>query len=136
MIFFLQDSWKDIRNLKDNRIGPTSCSTVTPCWGRLCVPLRLELHTRVWFGVHTEQQLNALEMAVEICIDWTLCIFQGEAKIIESKTVEAKIRELLKDVSDVRKKVTEIKRKSREKMAENGSSYNTLGRLIEGIIVS
>ncbi|KAK1396515.1 UDP-glucose flavonoid 3-O-glucosyltransferase 6 [Heracleum sosnowskyi] len=96
----------------------------------------------VWYGVpvatwplYAEQQLNAFEMvnelgmAVDICIDYEHhAFFKGEAKIIESKTVESKIRELMKDGSNIRKKVTEIKRKSRDAMAENGSSYNNLGR--------
>lgn len=42
----------------------------------------------------------------------------------------------MKEGSDIRKKVTEIKGKSRTAMAESGSSYINLGRLIQDIIAS
>ncbi|XP_074366291.1 UDP-glycosyltransferase 1-like [Apium graveolens] len=101
----------------------------------------------VWFGVpvatwplYAEQQLNAfemvneLEMAVDISIDYDT--FSKNTVIIEAKIIESKIRELMKDGSDIRNRVTEIQRKSRAAIAETGSSYNNLGRLIEDIIAA
>ncbi|KAK1396514.1 UDPGT domain-containing protein [Heracleum sosnowskyi] len=103
----------------------------------------------VWFGVpiatwpsYAEQQLNAfemvneLEMAVDICMDYEHHAYSKCEVIIEAKIIESKIREVMKDGSDLRKKVNEIKGKSRAAMAENGSSYINLGRLIEDIIAT
>lgn len=103
----------------------------------------------VWFGVpvatwpsYAEQQLNAFEMvnelgmAVDICMEYAHYAFSECKLIIEAEAIESKIREVMKDGSDLRKKVTEIKEKSRAAMAENGSSYINLGRLIEDIIAT
>ncbi|XP_074366292.1 UDP-glycosyltransferase 1-like [Apium graveolens] len=103
----------------------------------------------VWFGVpvatwpmYAEQQLNAFEMvnelgmAVDISIDYAHHAFSKCELIFEAKVLESKIRELMKDGSDLRKKVTEIQGKSRAAIAEDGSSYNNMGRLIEDIIAT
>lgn len=103
----------------------------------------------VWFGVpvatwplYAEQQLNAfemvneLEMAVDICIDYEHHAFSKNKVIIEAKIMESKIREVMKDGSDIRKRVAEIKGQSRAAMAVNGSSYSNLNRLIEDIVAA
>ncbi|KAK1396503.1 Glycosyltransferase [Heracleum sosnowskyi] len=103
----------------------------------------------VWFGVplatwplYAEQQLNAfqvvkeLEIAVDICIDYEHHAFSKYKVIIEAKIIESKIREVMKDGSDIRKRVTEINGQSRAVMAENGSSYINLDRLIEDLVAA
>ncbi|KAL1817395.1 hypothetical protein DCAR_0521824 [Daucus carota subsp. sativus] len=103
----------------------------------------------VWFGVpmatwpsYAEQQLNAFEMvselglAVDICMDYAHHGFSKCELIVEAEIIKSKINEVMKDGSDIRKRVAEIKGKSRAAVAENGSSYVNLGRLIEDILAT
>ncbi|WOH02436.1 hypothetical protein DCAR_0521825 [Daucus carota subsp. sativus] len=80
--------------------------------------------------------VNELEMAVDISIDYEHQLFSKIAVVIDAKMIESKIREVMKDGSEIRKRVSEMKGKSRAAVAENGSSYISLGRLIEDIIAT
>ncbi|KAL1817396.1 hypothetical protein ACET3Z_019970 [Daucus carota] len=64
-----------------------------------------------------------------------LC-FGSFGSFTEVQMIESKIREVMKDGSEIRKRVSEMKGKSRAAVAENGSSYISLGRLIEDIIAT
>lgn len=103
----------------------------------------------VWFGVpiatwpiYAEQQLNAFEMvkelglAVEIEVDYRNEFNMKSDVIIRADEIETKIRKLMMDgkSNEIRKKVKEMKEKSRVSMAENGSSCTSLAKLIEEIM--
>ncbi|CAK9133692.1 unnamed protein product [Ilex paraguariensis] len=104
----------------------------------------------VWCGVpmatwplYAEQQMNAfemvteLEMAVEIKMDYFKGFQDKKPEILSADLIEGGIRRLMMGgESEIRKKVKEMREKSGVAMAEGGSSYNTIGRLIEEVMNS
>ncbi|KAF8041581.1 hypothetical protein BT93_A0237 [Corymbia citriodora subsp. variegata] len=102
----------------------------------------------VWYGVavatwpiYAEQQFNAFELlvelglAVEIKMDYRVN-FQMESDVtVTADEIEGGIRKLMEEAGgDRRKKVKELGEKSRKALAEGGSSYLSLGCLIEDIL--
>nr|A0A0K0PVL3.1 RecName: Full=UDP-glucosyltransferase 103; Short=UGTPg103 [Panax ginseng]AKQ76391.1 UDP-glycosyltransferase [Panax ginseng] len=102
----------------------------------------------VWYGMpvatwpmYGEQQLNAFEMvkelglAVEIEVDYRNEYNKSDF-IVKADEIETKIKKLMMDGknSKIRKKVKEMKEKSRVAMSENGSSYTSLAKLFEEIM--
>ncbi|KAJ9547312.1 hypothetical protein OSB04_019855 [Centaurea solstitialis] len=101
----------------------------------------------LWFGIpsatwpmYAEQQLNAFEMvvelglAVEIKMDYKRDTrFNPEAEIVTADEIEGGIRRLMVD-DTIRAKVKEMSEKSRAAVAEGGSSYASVGRLIQDFI--
>ncbi|KAM7499919.1 hypothetical protein LguiA_024333 [Lonicera macranthoides] len=102
----------------------------------------------LWFGVpmaawpmYAEQQINAFEMAtelglaVEIKMDYRNDREDYEVGIVAAEDIERGIREMMKiDGSEMRKKVKEMREKSRMVVRENGSSYRSLGHFIEDVM--
>ncbi|XP_024996512.1 anthocyanidin 3-O-glucosyltransferase 2-like [Cynara cardunculus var. scolymus] len=100
----------------------------------------------LWFGVplatwpiYAEQQMNAFEMvvelglAVEIKLDYKKDLFNPDSDIVTGEEIEKGIRQLMDD-KEVRAKMKEIGRKSRATVKEGGSSYASVGRIIEDFI--
>ena len=102
----------------------------------------------LWFGVpvaawpmYAEQQLNAFEMvvelglAVEIKLDYKMDLLNPEADtvIVTADEIEGGIRRLMADET-IRTKVKEISEKSRVAVAEGGSSYASVGCLIQDFV--
>ncbi|KAF8041584.1 hypothetical protein BT93_A0240 [Corymbia citriodora subsp. variegata] len=102
----------------------------------------------IWFGMavaawplYAEQQFNAFELvvelglAVEIKMDYRKD-FRMESKfVVTAEEIEGGIKKLMEDVGgERRKKVKEVSEKSRKTVVEGGSSYSSLGRLIEDIL--
>ncbi|XP_059653393.1 anthocyanidin 3-O-glucosyltransferase 2-like [Cornus florida] len=102
----------------------------------------------MWCGVpmaawpqYAEQQMNAFEIvrelgvAVEIKMDYRKDTRREINPVpLTAEEIETGIRKVMRDDGEIRKKVNEMKEKSREAMMEGGSSYNSLGRLIEDVI--
>ncbi|KAK3036612.1 hypothetical protein RJ639_031677 [Escallonia herrerae] len=103
----------------------------------------------VWYGVPMatwpmfgDQQILAfemvkeLEMAVEIKMDYRKEFLSTgtTSMVVTSEEIESGIRRLMDSGSERRKKVKEMKEKSRTAVLEGGSSYASLGRLIEDIM--
>ncbi|KAF5480442.1 hypothetical protein F2P56_001191 [Juglans regia] len=99
----------------------------------------------LWHGVpiatwplYAEQQTNAFQMvrdlglAVELKIDYRL----GSSMLVMAEEIEKAVRCLMEADSEVRKRVKEMSEKSREAVIEGGSSYASLGRLIEAIMAN
>ncbi|CAI9277700.1 unnamed protein product [Lactuca saligna] len=99
----------------------------------------------LWFGVpsatwpiYAEQQLNAFEMvvelglAVEIKMDYKKDFVNQKAgkMVVTTEEIESGIRRLMEDYK-LRKKMKEIREKSIAAVAEGGSSYASVGRLIK-----
>lgn len=88
--------------------------------------------------IYAEQQLNAFEMvvelrlAVEIKMDYKKDFVNQKANkvVVTTKEIESGIRRLMEDYN-LRKKMKEIREKSIAKVAEGGSSYASVGRLIK-----
>ncbi|KAI3697243.1 hypothetical protein L6452_30119 [Arctium lappa] len=100
----------------------------------------------LWFGVplatwpmYAEQQLNAFGLvvesglAVEIKLDYTFNVFNpddgGDTVIVTAAEIERGIRQLM-DNTQVRGKVKEMSRKSRAAVEKGGSSFISIGHLI------
>ncbi|XP_030442359.2 anthocyanidin 3-O-glucosyltransferase 2-like [Syzygium oleosum] len=101
----------------------------------------------IWFGVavatwplYAEQQFNAFELvvelglAVEIKMDYRRDFRMESDFVVTAEEIEGGIRKLMEDVGgERRKKVKEVSEKSQKALVEGGSSYLSLGRLIEDI---
>ncbi|KAD4178177.1 hypothetical protein E3N88_26768 [Mikania micrantha] len=101
----------------------------------------------LWFGVPTaawplyaEQQMNAFEMvvelglAVDLKLDYKIDLFNPGARIVivTAEEIESGIRRLMED-NKVRAKVKDMSKMCRETVVEGGSSYASVGYLIEEI---
>ncbi|CAL5190532.1 unnamed protein product [Lathyrus oleraceus] len=101
----------------------------------------------IYFGVpiatwpiFAEQQINAFElvcelkMSVEIALDYNV-EFGGEPNyFITADKIEKGIKSVLDKDGEVRKKVKMMSENSRKTLLEGGSSYTSLGRLIDYIV--
>ncbi|KAL8112943.1 hypothetical protein AgCh_020312 [Apium graveolens] len=103
----------------------------------------------IWHGVpiatwpiYAEQQLNAFELvhelglALEVEMEYSNEFSMVNNGIVKAKELEMVIRKLMLDenASQIRRKVNKMKELSRVAMAENGSSYASLGKLVEDIV--
>ncbi|KAK1418865.1 hypothetical protein QVD17_28013 [Tagetes erecta] len=105
----------------------------------------------LWFGVplaawpmYAEQQMIAFDMvvdkglAVEIKLDYKRNVFDLKASSnttvnVTAKEIESGIRRVMED-KEVRTKVKEMSAKSRSAVVEGGSSYASIGSLIQDFI--
>ncbi|KAI3804293.1 hypothetical protein L1987_25724 [Smallanthus sonchifolius] len=102
----------------------------------------------VWFGVPTatwpmyaEQQMNAFEMVVELGLavdlkmDYKIDLLNPDANIgiVTKEEIERGIRQLMED-NEVRAKVKEMSKMSRATVVEGGSSYASVGYLVQEIM--
>nr|WIW42837.1 UDP-glycosyltransferase [Nicotiana tabacum] len=107
----------------------------------------------VYFGVpiatwplYAEQQMNAfllvkeLGIAKEISMDYVID-FEGKnnkVDIVSAEEIEGGLQRLMvkSEENEVRKKIKEMKEKSRVAMEDGGSSYTSLGLLINDVITN
>ncbi|MFS7926119.1 putative anthocyanidin 3-O-glucosyltransferase [Helianthus anomalus] len=91
--------------------------------------------------MYAEQHVNAFEMvvelglAVEIKLDYRKAIYNPKANTADVTTeeIENGIRRVMED-NEVRTKVKEMSSKSRLALTEGGSSYASIGCLIQDFI--
>ncbi|KAK3011545.1 hypothetical protein RJ639_011401 [Escallonia herrerae] len=103
----------------------------------------------LWYGVPMatwpmfgDQQILAfemvkeLELAVDIKMDFKKDFYttNSAGTAVTVKEIESGIRCLMDGGSEIRKKVKEMKEKTRMALVEGGSSYTSVGRLIEDIM--
>ncbi|XVE79420.1 hypothetical protein DITRI_Ditri14bG0057100 [Diplodiscus trichospermus] len=96
----------------------------------------------LWFGVpivtwpmFAEQQLNAymmkeLGLAVAMKLDYR----SGTSDVVMADEIEKAVRQVMDGGSEVRKKVKEISEMARKATMEGGSSFDSIGRLMEAMI--
>ncbi|KAI3695701.1 hypothetical protein L1987_78700 [Smallanthus sonchifolius] len=103
----------------------------------------------VWCGVpiaawplYAEQQLNAFEvvvelgMAAEIRLDYRTDMREmggGSGMVVTAEEIEEGIRKLMSD-GEMRKKVKDMKEKSRAAVVEGGSSHTSIGNFIDTLV--
>nr|UHH90535.1 UDP-glycosyltransferase [Nicotiana benthamiana] len=100
----------------------------------------------LWFGVpmatwpmYAEQQVNAFELVVDLEMATNIKIeYRSESPVlVTAEEIERGIRRLILDSAEekngIRKKMEEMKEKSRRAMLEEGSSYYFLENLIKDI---
>ncbi|GJW77182.1 anthocyanidin 3-O-glucosyltransferase 2-like protein [Tanacetum coccineum] len=117
---------------------------VTHCgWNSLLESLWFGVPSAAW-PIYAEQQINAFEMvvelglAVEIKLDYKKNMYdrsadKGHTDIVTADEIENGIRRLMED-KEVRTKVKEISDKSRAAVVEGGSSYASVGHLIQDLM--
>ncbi|KAK4342405.1 hypothetical protein RND71_038221 [Anisodus tanguticus] len=112
-------------------------------WNSILESLCFGIPIAAW-PQYAEQQMNAfllvkeLGLGVEIRMDY-FNDFEGKygpPDIVGAKEIESGIRQLMAngDKNEIRKKAKEMKEKSSAAMKEGGSSYASLGLLIEDVI--
>ncbi|KAK9059040.1 hypothetical protein SSX86_021659 [Deinandra increscens subsp. villosa] len=102
----------------------------------------------LWFGVPTatwpmyaEQQMNAFEMVVELGLavdlksDYKIDLLNPEENIVivTAEEIEMGIQRLMED-NEVRAKVKEMSKLSRATVAKGGSSYSSVGCVVQEIM--
>ncbi|XP_047336336.1 UDP-glycosyltransferase 71A15-like [Impatiens glandulifera] len=102
----------------------------------------------LWCGVpmaawplYSEQKMNAfllvkeLKLAVEVKMDYHMNFNGVEEEIVEASVIEKAIMQLMND-GRMRKRVKDKSQKSREAVMEGGSSYISLDRFIDDVILN
>lgn len=100
----------------------------------------------LWHGVpvatwplYAEQQINAfelvreLELAVELKLDYRM---ENAKNLVMAKEIEKAIRCLMDFENPIRRRVKEMKEMSRKAVQSGGSSFISVGRLIEDIHIN
>ena len=93
----------------------------------------------LWYGVPiatwpicSEQQMNAFEMVKELGLASEIRLdYREGSDLVCAEEVERGIRNLMDGGEEIRKKVKEMREKSRMTLIENGSSYKNLVSLID-----
>ncbi|KAJ4705642.1 Glycosyltransferase [Melia azedarach] len=101
----------------------------------------------LWSGVpiatwpmYAEQQFNAFEMvrdlglAVEIKMDYRKDFSAENPTVVSAGEIERGIRGVMEQDSGIRKRVKEISEKARKALMDGGSSFSTIGRLIDDVL--
>ena len=102
----------------------------------------------IWFGVPTatwpiyaEQHLNAFQLvkelgiAEEINLDFKSGFYiESERSVLGAQVIEAGIRRLMEHGNGIRLRAKEMSEKCRKAVMDGGSSYSSLGRLINDVI--
>ncbi|XP_071704586.1 UDP-glycosyltransferase 71E1-like [Rutidosis leptorrhynchoides] len=91
----------------------------------------------LWFGVpiaawpvYAEQQLNAFQMVVDLGLAAEIKIDYRKGMNLSADLIENGIRKVMND-GEMRRKVKEMKEKSRLTVLKGGSSYTSIGCFIE-----
>jgi hypothetical protein len=98
----------------------------------------------LWFGVpiltwpiYAEQQLNAFMMVKELGLSVELKIdYRRGSDVIVADEIEKGLKSLMDNDNIVHKKVNEIKELARNAVVDGGSSFISIGKLIDHIIGS
>lgn len=106
----------------------------------------------IWYGVpmatwplYAEQQVNAfkmvkeLEMAVEVKMDYRKDFSYAEgvsSEILGADLIQQSIKSLMDPQNEIRKKVMEMKEKSRMALKEGGSSYSSLQCFVRNLLAT
>ncbi|OMO84296.1 UDP-glucuronosyl/UDP-glucosyltransferase [Corchorus capsularis] len=96
----------------------------------------------LWYGVpivtwpmYAEQQLNAFMMKeLGLAVVMRLDYWRGQSEDVKADEIEKAVGLVMDGGSEVRKKVKEMSEMARKAIVEGGSSFNTLGKLLEDII--
>ncbi|KAH0637581.1 hypothetical protein KY290_037929 [Solanum tuberosum] len=125
---------------------PSIGGFVSHCgWNSILESVHFGVPIATW-PLYAEQQMNAfllvkeLGLGEEIKLDYVVD-FEGrnnQVDIVSAQEIESGLLKLMvkSEENEVRKKMKEMKEKSRVAMEEGGSSYNSLGLLIKDVITN
>jgi hypothetical protein len=108
-------------------------------WNSILESLRFGVPVATW-PLYAEQQFNAFQMvievglAVEIKMDYRNDFYGDNEIIVSSDDILKAIKSVMEENSEVRKKVKEMSRISEKTLVDGGSSFSSLGRLIEDMM--
>ena len=97
----------------------------------------------IWFGVpivtlplYAEQLINAFEMVKELglAIELKLDNRSDRDEIVKAKEIEKAVKCVMEAESEVRKKVKDMSEKSRKALMVGGSSFVSLGHLVDNLL--
>ncbi|KAJ7960201.1 Glycosyltransferase [Quillaja saponaria] len=98
----------------------------------------------IWYGVpivtlplYAEQQVNAFEMVKELGLAVEMKLDSrsgGDHEIVRAHEIEKAVKYVLKGDNEVRKRVKDMSEKSRKALMAGGSSFASIGHLIEVIL--
>lgn len=108
-------------------------------WNSTLESVRFGVPVAAW-PLYAEQQFNAFQMvidlglAVEIKMDYRRDFLGDNEIIVSSEDIVKAIKHVMEEDGEVRKKVKEMSRISEKSLKDGGSSFSSLGRLIEDMI--
>jgi hypothetical protein len=108
-------------------------------WNSILESVRFGVPVATW-PLYAEQQFNAFQMvidlglAVEIKVDYRRDFLGDNEIIVSSDDIVKAIKHVMEEDGEVRKKVKEMSRISEKSLKDGGSSFSSLGRLIEDMI--
>ncbi|KAB2038328.1 hypothetical protein ES319_D03G138000v1 [Gossypium barbadense] len=112
------------------------CSFISHCgWNSILESL--------WFGVpivtwplYAEQQLNAYKMVKELglAVEMRLNYRKDSDEVVMADEIEKAVGMVMDGGSEMRKKVKEMGEIARKSVMEGGTSFNSIGKLIENMI--
>jgi hypothetical protein len=108
-------------------------------WNSILESVRFGVPVATW-PLYAEQQFNAFQMvidlglAVEIQMDYRRDFLGDNEIIVSSDDIVKAIKHVMEEDGEVRKKVKEMSRISEKSLKDGGSSFSSLGRLIEDMI--
>ncbi|TYI35325.1 hypothetical protein ES332_A03G068600v1 [Gossypium tomentosum] len=97
----------------------------------------------LWFGVpivtwplYAEQQFNAFKMVKELglAVEMRLNYRKDSDEVVMADEIEKAVGMVIDGGSEVRKKVEDMGEMARKSVMEGGTSFNSIGKLIEDII--
>ncbi|KAJ6756696.1 UDP-GLYCOSYLTRANSFERASE 71B2 [Salix purpurea] len=108
-------------------------------WNSTLESVRFGVPVATW-PLYAEQQLNAFQMvielglAVEIKMDYRKDFYGDNEIIVSSEDILKAIKSVMEEDSEVRKKVKEMSRISEKTLVAGGSSFSSLGHLVEDMM--
>ncbi|XP_034899059.1 anthocyanidin 3-O-glucosyltransferase 2-like [Populus alba] len=108
-------------------------------WNSILESLRFGVPIATW-PLYAEQQFNAFQMVIELGLAFEIKMdyrkdFYGDTEIIvSSDDILKAIKSVMEQDSEIRKKVKEMSRVSEKTLVAGGSSFSSLGRLIEDMM--
>jgi UDP:flavonoid glycosyltransferase YjiC (YdhE family) len=117
-----------------------SFSCASHCgWNSVLESLRFGVPIATW-PLYAEQRFNAFQKVIEVGLALEIKInyrkdFYGDTEIIvSSDDILKAIKNVMEQDSEIRKKVKEMSRISEKTLVAGGSSFSSLGRLIEDMV--
>ncbi|XP_058744669.1 UDP-glycosyltransferase 71K2-like [Vicia villosa] len=105
-------------------------------WNSILESLRFGVPILTW-PIYAEQQLNAFRMVKEwgVAVELRMDYRRGSDNVV-AEEIEKGLKDLMDKDNIVNKKVKEMKEKARNAVASGGSSFISVGKLIDNIIGS
>lgn len=103
-------------------------------WNSLLESLWYGVPTATW-PIYAEQQMNAFEMVKELGLSVELRLdYREGSELVGAEEVCRRVKELMVEDKEVRRKVMEMRKMSQQAVVEHGSSYGSMSQLVEQVL--